>query len=72
MCVSSIYIYKNTSTVLTVLPALPASQDLPSDVSLAVQECLSSMALAYHGVKGQNALLLEALLLENIYSVSVY
>ena len=53
-----------------MLFALSASQDLPSDVSLAVQECLSSMALAYHGVKGQNALLLQALLLENIYSVS--
>ena len=39
------------------------------DVSLAVQECLSLMAVAYRGVKGQSALIIEALLLENIYSV---
>ena len=39
------------------------------DVSLAVQECLSLMAAAYRGVQGQSALIVEALLLENIYSV---
>ena len=38
-------------------------------MSLAVQECLSLMAAAYGGVQGQSALIIEALLLENIYSV---
>ena len=39
------------------------------DVGLAVQECMSLLAPAYQGVAGQKALLLEAALLENIYSV---
>ena len=47
----------------------PFLQKLSADVSLAVQECLSLMAAAYRGVQGQSALIIEALLLENIYSV---
>ena len=47
----------------------PFLQKLSVDVSLAVQECLSLMAAAYRGVQGQSALIIEALLLENIYSV---
>lgn len=38
---------------------------------LAVQECLSLMAAAYREVKGQSALRVEAMILENIYSVSL-
>ena len=45
-------------------------QDLATDIGLAIQECLSLMAAAYRGVKGQSALIVEALILENIYSVS--
>ena len=45
-------------------------QDVPQDLSLAIQECLSLMAAAYRGVKGQSAVIVEALILENIYSVS--
>ena len=43
---------------------------MPQDMSLAVQECLNLMAAAYRGVKGQSAMIVEALILENIYSVS--
>ena len=39
------------------------------EVGLAVQECVSLLAPAYQGVAPQKALLLEAALLENIYSV---
>ena len=39
-------------------------------MSLAIQECLGLMSVAYRGVQGQNTLIVEALLLENIYSVS--
>lgn len=45
-------------------------QDLAVDLSLAMQECLNMMAAAYRGVKGQSATMVEALMLENIYSVS--
>ena len=47
-------------------------QKLPVDVSLAVQECLSLMAATYRGIQSQDqsAIRIEALLLENIYSVS--
>ncbi|XP_064386642.1 proteasome adapter and scaffold protein ECM29-like isoform X2 [Halichondria panicea] len=58
---------KDTKQISKLFDAV--KKDLPTDVGLAVQECLSSLALAYRGVRGQNALLLEALLLENIYSV---
>ncbi len=44
-------------------------QDMPQDLRLAVQECLSLMAAAYRGVKGESAVIVEALILENIYSV---
>lgn len=44
-------------------------QDMPQDLNLAVQECLNLMTTAYKGVKGQSALIVEALILENIYSV---
>ena len=39
------------------------------DVGLAVQECMSLLAPAYQEVAVQKSLLLEAALLENIYSV---
>lgn len=39
-------------------------------MTLAVQECLSLMVAAYRGVEGQPALIVEALMLENVHSVS--
>ena len=46
------------------------TQDTSQDIGLGIQECLGLMSTAYRGVQGQNALIVEALLLENIYSVS--
>lgn len=43
-------------------------QDIDSDVVLAVQECLSTMAPAYRGLEGDNAVIVEALLLESVLS----
>lgn len=51
------------------LSFVPSPQDLPQDMALAIQECLSLMAAAYRGVKGQSAIIVEALILEHIYSV---
>ena len=53
-------------------PLLPPThtQDTAQDIGLAIQECLRLMSAAYKGVQGQNAIIVEALLLENIYSVS--
>ncbi len=41
------------------------------EVRLAVQGCVSAMALAYGGVTGPPALIVESLILENISSVSI-
>lgn len=47
------------------------NKNLEPDIGLAIQECLSFIAGAYRGVgPGQSALIVEALLLENIYSQS--
>ena len=39
---------------------------------LAVQECLGLMAAAYRMVKEPNATLVEAIIVQNIFSVSSY
>ncbi len=41
------------------------------EVRLAVQGCVSAMSLAYGGVTGPPALIVESLILENISSVSI-
>ena len=51
-------------------PSYVRTQDFPQDLGLAIQECLSLMSAAYRGVKGQHEVIVEALILENIYSVS--
>ena len=65
---------RSASPPSSLPPSLPpylSLQDLEPDIGLAIQECLSFIAGAYRGVgPGQSALIVEALLLENIYSVS--
>ena len=73
---SSLSLSLSLSLFTSLCPLTCASfdvlQKLPMDVSLAVQECLSLMAAAYRGVQGQSAVIIEALILENIYSVRYY
>ena len=45
-------------------------QDEDKEIGLAVQQCISSSALAYRGIKDDNATIIEALILNNFNKVS--
>ena len=60
---------KDASHLLRLFRVFSDPAPVDRDVGLAVQECMSLMAPAYLGVGRDKALLLEAALLENIYSV---
>ena len=46
-------------------------QDEDNEIGLAVQQCISTSALAYRGIKDiSNAIIVEALILDNIKRVS--
>ena len=44
-------------------------QDVGGDLLLAVQACLSVVATAYQGIKGDPAIIIEALVLKNTNNV---
>jgi proteasome component ECM29 len=61
---------KDVGQLLRLFKVFSDLPQLDRDVSLVIQECMGLVAPAYRGVGGHKALLLEAALLENIYSAA--